>query len=65
MSQPANESSSQGWIGVTAAMFIVSFLPVYYFSAVKNKGGVVIPDPEQTFVGSINCRDCHNREYDK
>lgn len=53
------------WIGIAAAMLIVFSLPVYYFSEVKNKGGVVIPDPEQTFVGSINCRGCHNREYDK
>ncbi len=39
-------------------------LPVYYFAVVKNGNDVVIATPASTFVGSVECRDCHNREYD-
>ena len=65
MSRPSDKTATWEWLGIAAALFIVLSLPVYYFSEVKNKSDVVVAEPEQTFVGSTNCRDCHNQEYDK
>jgi len=65
MSRPSDKTATWEWFGIAAALFIALSLPVYYFSEVKNKSDVVIAEPEQTFVGSANCRDCHNQEYDR
>ena len=65
MSRPTDKTATWEWVGIAAAMFIVLSLPVYYFSEVKNKSDVVVAEPVHTFVGSENCRDCHNQEYDR
>ncbi len=64
MSRITNNSATWEWTGIAAALVIVVSLPVYYFSYVKDRGDLVIPSPPSTFVGSVECRDCHNREYD-
>jgi len=64
MSRPNDKTAAWELTGLIAAMVIVVSLPVYYFSFVKNRGDDLIPNPEPTFVGSVECRDCHNREFD-
>jgi len=64
VNRPINKTTAWEWSGLIAAIFIVVSLPVYYFSFEKNKGGGVISSPEPAFVGSTECRDCHNSEFD-
>ena len=52
-------------IGLMAVIVIVVSLPVYYFSVVKDASDSPAPPAEPTFVGSVECKDCHNLEYDK
>ena len=64
MNRPSNKTAAWELTGLLAAMVIVVSLPVYYYSVVKNKAEIAVSHPEPTFVGSVECRDCHNREYD-
>ena len=59
-----NKTPAWEWTGLIAALVIVISLPVYYFSYEQNKDTSVSPEPAPGFVGSTECRDCHNREYD-
>lgn len=52
------------WTGLIATLVIVISLPLYYFSIEANTDDAIIPDPGPTFIGSAECRDCHNREFD-
>ena len=65
MSRPSQNTSTWELLGLIVAVFIIVSLPVYYFSVVKNTEKPVPPKPEASFVGSIECQDCHNVEYDK
>jgi len=65
MKRPSDKTANWELIGLIAALVIVVSLPVYYFSAVKNTSNVAISSAEATFVGSIECQDCHKPEYDK
>jgi len=65
MNRQTDKTAAWEWMGLIAALFIVVSLPVYYYSYEKNKGDHVVAHPGPTFVGSIECRDCHNREYDR
>jgi len=64
MRRPSDTTATWEWTGLFAALVIVAALPFYYFSSVKNQGDTAIPVTESTFVGSIECRDCHNPEFD-
>ncbi len=64
MSRRNNTTASWELTGLLAGLVIVVSLPVYYFAVVKNGNDLVISAPASTFVGSVECRDCHNREYD-
>jgi len=64
MNRPSNKTAAWELTGLLAAMVIVVSLPIYYYSVVKDGTETVISIPKSTFVGSIECRDCHNREYD-
>jgi len=50
--------------GLIAATFIIVSLPIYYYTAVKNRAQISIAEKHATFVTSIKCRDCHKKEYD-
>ena len=52
------------WAGLIATLVIVVSLPIYYFSSETDRNETAVPDAGPTFVGSIACRDCHNREFD-
>ncbi|MGB7452150.1 MAG: multiheme c-type cytochrome, partial [Lysobacterales bacterium] len=65
MSKPSNKTTTFELIGLIAALLIVVSLPVYYFLVVKNAETPVVTDTEASFVGSIDCQDCHKVEYDK
>jgi tetratricopeptide (TPR) repeat protein len=52
------------WTGLVAAMVIVVSLPVYYISVVKNGSEPVDLKEKPAFVGSEQCQDCHNSEFD-
>jgi tetratricopeptide (TPR) repeat protein len=64
MSRLSKTTAAWELAGLLATMVIVVSLPVYYYLVVKDRGETVISSPEATFVGSTECRDCHNREYD-
>ena len=64
MSRLAKKTAAWEWTGIIAAMVIVVSLPVYFFLIVKNNSEPIDIEQNITFVGSTECRDCHNREYD-
>ena len=64
MKRPSNTTSSWEWTGLAAALVLVVALPLYYMLFVKNNSYPVEFKIEYEFVGSAQCRDCHNREYD-
>ena len=65
MSKLSNKTTTWEITGLVAAVVISVSLPVYYFSVVKNTETTVVTDTEASFVGSIECQDCHKLEYDK
>jgi tetratricopeptide (TPR) repeat protein len=64
MSRPTDKTAAWEWTGIIAALVIVVSLPAYYFSYEQNRDDAITPLAAPTFVGSNNCRDCHNSEYD-
>ena len=64
MSQKNNNIRAWEVTGLITAMVILLSLPVYYFTAEKNKGDVVVAEKPATFVTSVKCKDCHKKEYD-
>jgi len=60
----AKRTSAWEWTGLISALVIVISLPFYYFSFERDRDTSVAPEPEPSFVGSTECRDCHNREFD-
>jgi len=65
MSKLAKTTRSWEIAGLIAAFVIIVSLPVYYFSEVKTTDAPVVTDTEASFVGSVQCQDCHKVEYDK
>jgi len=65
MNRPRDKTATWELVGLIAAIVIVVSLPVYYFSVVKNADTAVVAKPGATFVGSVECQDCHKPEYDK
>lgn len=65
MSKLSNKTTNWEITGLLAALIIIVSLPVYYFSVVKNTETPNVTDTEASFVGSIECQDCHKLEYDK
>ena len=64
MNRPSDKTATWELIGLIATMVIIVSLPVYYFSVVKDVKQLVISKPEPTFVGSVECEECHKPEYD-
>ena len=64
MSRPSSRTNVWEWTGVVAALVIVISLPIYYFSYEKNKGNTPVESPVPDFVGSTECKECHNPEFD-
>jgi len=64
MSKRDNTTTAWELTAILAGLVIVISLPIYYFTVVKHQDDVVVLTPVSTFVGSTECRDCHNREYD-
>ena len=64
MSRPSNKTAHWELTALIAALVIVVSLPVYYFLVVKGQHETVIQNSQATFVGSVECQDCHNNEYD-
>ncbi len=64
MKRPSNTTSTWEWTGLAAALVIVVSLPLYYMFFVKNNIYPIELHTEYKFVGSTQCRDCHNREFD-
>jgi len=65
MSRLSKTTTTWELIGLIAALIIVVSLPVYYFLVVKNTEKPVVILSEASFVGSVECEDCHKVEYDK
>ena len=65
MNRPANTTTAWERMGLIAAVIIVVALPAYYFSFVQNSQDAVEPHAGPEFVGSSQCRDCHNPEFDR
>jgi len=64
MNRSTNKTAAWEWTGLIAAIVIVVSLPIYYIYFVKNIEETIELKHNSTFVGSTQCRDCHNREYD-
>ena len=65
MNQTSTNTNRWELIGLIAALIIVISIPVYYFSTIKNAQLPDITRAEASFVGSVECQDCHKLEYDK
>jgi len=63
MSGPRNRTNTWEWLGLAAALLICIALPIHYFSN-PEQPDIDVTNTEAAFVGSEQCRDCHNREYD-
>ena len=64
MSRPENRTAAWEWTGLIAAIIIVVSLPLYYMFYIKSSNEPVDLSVNSSFLGSAQCRDCHNREYD-
>ena len=64
MSAPGTTTRVWEWIGLTAALVVVTSLPIYYFLVVIDQPEMTAQQPVAGFVGSAQCKDCHNLEYD-
>ena len=64
MSGISNKTPAWEISAILAAILIVISLPLYYFVFEQNRSAIPVQDTAATFVGSSNCRDCHNPEYD-
>jgi tetratricopeptide (TPR) repeat protein len=64
MSQPGKKTKRWELAGLIAALIIVLSVPAYYLSVVKDSDSHMLQDPQAIFVGSIECQDCHQPEYD-
>jgi predicted CXXCH cytochrome family protein len=65
MKRPVNTSAAWEKAGLTAAIIIVISLPLYYMTVVRNISHHTVLQDIYQFVGSTQCRDCHNPEYDR
>jgi len=59
----SNKTGAWEWTGLAAALLICVALPVYYFAGPDGQD-VAATGPGADFVGSVQCQDCHNLEYD-
>ena len=64
MKRPADHTAAWKWTGLAVAVFIVLSLPLYYFLGAERAGPAAVPSADARFVGSAECRDCHNPEFD-
>jgi predicted CXXCH cytochrome family protein len=64
MKRPADHTAAWKWTGLAVAAFIVVSLPLYYFLGAERAGPAAVPSADARFVGSAECRDCHNPEFD-
>ena len=65
MSRLRSKTSSWELTALIAALVIIVSLPVYYFLVVRDLSETDVQDTSPTFVGSVECQDCHNNEYDR
>jgi tetratricopeptide (TPR) repeat protein len=64
MSRPSDRTASWEWIGIVSALLIVAALPAYYLLSEPDAQHQPVPTESARFVGSTECRDCHNPEYE-
>ena len=64
MSRPSDRTASWEWIGILSALIIVTALPSYYFMTGSETQNRAATPESARFVGSAECRDCHNPEYE-
>jgi len=65
MSKLSNKTTTWEIAGLIALLVIIVSFPLYYLAVVNNTEAPVVTDTEASFVGSIECQDCHKLEYDK
>jgi predicted CXXCH cytochrome family protein len=64
MKRLTNRTTHWEWTGLVAAAVIVLSLPLYYFFGTEISSRLAEPEFDADFVGSAQCRDCHNPEFD-
>jgi tetratricopeptide (TPR) repeat protein len=64
MKRLTDKTAAWEWTGLIAAVVIVLSLPLYYFVLSERTGRAVVAQLPASFVGSAQCRDCHNPEFD-
>jgi tetratricopeptide (TPR) repeat protein len=64
VSRLASRTPAWEWLALAAATFVVIALPAYYLLGPDGADVHVQAAPTADFVGSANCRDCHEPEFD-
>ena len=64
MSGLASRTPAWEWLALAAAAFVVVALPAYYLLGPADQASQAATSPTADFVGSVNCRECHEPEYD-
>ena len=65
MSKPSNKTTTWELIGLIAALVIVCPCRSTISQSLKTLNHLSISSPDASFVGSVECQDCHKVEYDK
>ena len=61
----ASRTPAWEWLALAAAAFVVVALPAYYLLGTDEHTPQAAAPPTADFVGSVNCRECHEPEYDR
>ena len=64
MSRLTSRTPAWEWLALAAAAFIVLALPAYYLLAPDGHPARDVTPPAAEFVGSEDCRECHEPEFD-
>ncbi|MEJ2383103.1 MAG: tetratricopeptide repeat protein [Xanthomonadales bacterium] len=64
MSGLTSRTPAWEWLALAAATFVVVALPVYFVLGPGGQPAAVAAPATAEFVGSANCRECHEPEYD-
>ena len=60
----ASRTPAWEWLALGAAAFVVVALPASYLLGTDEHAPQAPTPPTADFVGSVNCRECHEPEYD-
>ncbi len=65
MSNTQRQTARWEWLAICSAAFLVIALPLYYLLDDERPGGEKERPRQAQFVGSEECRDCHEPEFER